>query len=91
MISRKLILKNPQGLHMRPAMLFSNEMGKFPCRVAIRSKGNETDGKSIMNLIAAGISCGEEIEIICDGEQEQEAMQAAVNLIESGLGDSKTP
>ncbi len=87
MVSKKLTVKNPQGFHMRPAMNFANAMGKYSCEVFIKSNGSETNGKSIMNLIAAGIKCGTNIEIVCSGEQEQEALNEAVSMVESGFGE----
>lgn len=72
---------------MRPAMTFANAMGKYPCDVSIKYNGSVTDGKSLMNIIAACIKCGAEIEIVCDGEKEQEAMDEATDLVESGFGE----
>ena len=87
MVSKKMTVVNSQGFHMRPAMTFSTAMAKYPCHVVIKYKGIETDGKSIMNIIASGIKCGSEIEIICDGERENEALKEATDMIESGFGE----
>ena len=43
--------------------------------------------KSILNLMAAGIKCGTEIELQCDGENEEQELKTLVDLIESGLGE----
>ena len=45
------------------------------------------DHRDTMNIIAACIKCGAEVEIVCDGEHEQEALSEAVAMIESGLGE----
>lgn len=87
MVSKKVTVKNAQGLHMRPAMNFANAMGKYPCEVKILCNGNETNAKSIMNIIAACIKCGTEIEIICDGGRESQALDEAVSLVENGFGE----
>lgn len=87
MVSKKVTVVNPMGFHMRPAMNFSKAMIKYPCDVKIKANGNITDCKSIMNIIAACIKCGTEVEIICDGEREKEALDEAVNMIENGLGE----
>ncbi len=87
MVSKKLTVTNAQGFHMRPAMTFTTAMGKFPCAVSIVTDTSTTDGKSLMNIIAACIKCGTEIEIICDGEQEQAALDKAVELVESGFDE----
>ncbi len=47
----------------------------------------EVNGKSPMALMAAGIPCGTEVEVKCDGADEAEALAAAIELIKSGLGE----
>ncbi len=88
MVSKKVVLKNWEGLHVRPAGLFSNEMQKFLSDVQVCHQEAEVSGKSIMNLIAAGIQCGDEVEIRCTGPDEQEALDRAVELVASGLGEA---
>lgn len=47
----------------------------------------EVNGKSPMALMAAGIPCGTEVEIRCDGADEADALTTAIELIKSGLGE----
>ena len=87
MVSAKTKIVNPMGMHMRPAQLFVKAVTPFPCHVTLVCNGKEINGKSIMNLMAACIKQGAEIEIRCDGDQEAECLQAAVDLVDSGLGE----
>ena len=87
MVSKKTTVINPQGMHMRPAQVFVGEMGKFKCDVNILFNGKTINGKSIMNLMASLIKKDSEIEIQCSGEDENEALAKAVELVEAGLGD----
>lgn len=87
MVSKKITLTNGQGFHMRPAGVFAGAMGKFTSDVWINFNGNQINGKSLMNIIAACIKCGSEVEIQCDGPDEQAALEQAIELIESGLGE----
>ncbi|MCI1665027.1 MAG: HPr family phosphocarrier protein [Atopobiaceae bacterium] len=87
MVSKKVTLTNPQGLHMRPAGTFASTMGKFASDVTVVAGGKDVNGKSPMALMAAGIGCGTEIEIKCDGADENDALEAAVQLVESGIGE----
>ena len=87
MVSKKVTVVNAMGFHMRPAMSFANAMTKYPCDVTISVNGITTDGKSIMNIIAACIKCGMEIEISCNGEREEEALNEAVAMIAGGFGE----
>ena len=87
MVSKKLTLVNPQGFHMRPASLFASAMGKYSSKITFKFNGNEYNGKSLLNIMAACIRCGSEIELVCDGADESEARAEATQLIEGGLGD----
>ena len=87
MFSEKVTLVNPQGFHMRPASLLVAEVGKFDATVTIVRNGNEIPGNSLMAIMAAGIKCGEEIEIRAEGAQEAEAGRAVVDFIAAGMGD----
>lgn len=82
MVSKTVSVTNPEGLHMRPAGVFTKEMSKFESKVTIVFGGKEFDGKSIMNVIAACIKCGSEIEIKCSGADEQAALDKAVELVQ---------
>ena len=87
MFSEKVTLVNPQGFHMRPASLLVAEVGKFESTVKIIRNGNEIPGNSLMAIMAAGIKCGEEIEIQAEGADEEAAGRAVVDFIASGMGD----
>ena len=87
MVSKKVTVINSMGFHMRPANVFAATMAKYPCDVTLKFNGNNVNGKSLMNIIAACIKCGSEIEIVCDGEQENEALNEAVSMVENGLGE----
>lgn len=87
MVSANVKVVNPMGMHMRPAQLFIKEVTPFGCDVTIVFNGKEINGKSIMNLMAACIKCGSELEVRCTGDDEQAALDKAVSLIESGLGE----
>lgn len=87
MVSQTVTVKNEQGLHMRPAGIFAKEMTAFNSNVTLVINGKKINGKSVMNIIAGCIKCGSQMEIECEGEDEQTALAKAVELIESGLGE----
>lgn len=87
MVSKIVKVTNEQGMHMRPATVFSAAVTPFDSEVKIKFNGNEYDGKSVMMLMAACIKSGAEIEIVCNGADEEAALAKAVELVESGLGD----
>ena len=83
MVSQKVTVSNPEGLHMRPAGVFTKAMAAFESSVNIKFNGADFNGKSIMNVLAAGIKCGSEIEIECSGADEQAALDKAVELVQT--------
>lgn len=87
MVSENVKVTNSQGFHMRPATVFVNEMARFDSQVSIIFNGNKVNGKSLMNLIAACIKFGAEIQLECEGSDEVEALAKAKELITSGLGE----
>lgn len=85
MVSEKVIVTTEAGLHFRPADKLSVEALKYEC--AVHFKAGDTTGslKSFLGILAAGVKQNSEIEIICDGVDEVEALQNIIQLIRTGL------
>lgn len=88
MVSKKVTIVNPSGLHLRPAGVLYKTAMKFKCSVKISSGGNVYEAKSVLGIMSAEVKCGAEIEVICDGEDEAEALEKVTEAIESGLEES---
>lgn len=87
MLSKTLKVVNPSGLHLRPAGVLSQTAMKFKSDITIECGEKKIIAKSVLNVMAAGIKCGTEITLICDGEDEAVAMETLTTAIESGLGE----
>lgn len=87
MVSQKVVIKNTSGLHARPAGILAKEAMKCNSNVTILVGEKTVQVKSVLNLMAAAIKCGTEIELQCDGENEEAELKELVALIESGLGE----
>ena len=87
MVSQKVVIKNPTGLHLRPAGILCKEAMQFKSLITFTFRGNTANAKSVLSVLGACVKCGDEIEIICEGEDEEEALKNLVGAIESGLGD----
>ena len=88
MVSEKVIVKNPTGLHLRPAGYLSQTALRFKSDITIEYKEKTIVAKSVLNVMAAGIKCGTKVKVICDGLDEDEALRAVCEAIKSGLGES---
>lgn len=88
MVSKTTVVKNPSGIHARPASLFVQEAGKYESSITVGKVGGDAkDAKSILMVMSLGMACGCEIEIAADGADEAAAVDALVALIESGCGE----
>ena len=87
MVSKTLTVVNPSGLHLRPAGGLSQTAMKFKSDVLLECGEKRIIAKSVLNVMAAGIKSGTEITVICEGEDEAEALKTVTEAIESGLGE----
>lgn len=87
MVQKNFTITNKMGFHMRPATVFVGEMAKYGSEVTIHFGEKSINGKSIMNIIAACIKAGSEITVECNGADENDMLNAAAKLIESGFGE----
>ncbi|MBW4829574.1 MAG: HPr family phosphocarrier protein [Clostridiaceae bacterium] len=88
MESKKVVVRNEVGLHARPASLFVQTANKYLSRIYIELDGKRVNGKSIMGVMSLGVFQGEEITIIAQGEDEVEAIEDLVDLIENRILDA---
>lgn len=65
------------GLEARPVAMLVQVASRYDCRVYLETEGKKVNAKSIMGMMSLGLNAGEEITILVDGEDEEEA---AVNL-----------
>lgn len=87
MVSKKVVVVNPTGLHARPASRLVEIVKGCTSKVEIHYKDKIVNPKSVLNLLAAMILKGSEIEIVCEGEHEKEDLKTIVDAIEGGLGE----
>lgn len=87
MVSQKVTIKNPTGLHLRPAGILCKEAMKFKSLITFRFAGGSANAKSVLSVLGACVKCGDEIELVCQGEDEKTALETLVAAIESGLGE----
>ena len=76
-----LRIRGHQGLHARPAAVFVQVANRFKCKICVRKGRHQVDGKSIMGLLTLAAEKGCRLEIIADGPDAQEALEALQYLL----------
>ncbi|HHY83164.1 MAG TPA: HPr family phosphocarrier protein [Clostridiales bacterium] len=90
MYTRKTTIINKTGLHARPASDFVNAAGKFKSRITIKNITEDEgpmNAKSIIHVLSLGMGPGTEVELSAQGEDEKEAVDFLIELIDSGFGE----
>ena len=87
MVSQTVFIKNPTGLHLRPAGILCKEAMQFKSLITFTCRESTANAKSVLSVLGACVKCGDEVVFICEGEDEQEALEALVAAVESGLGE----
>ena len=86
-VRQKVVIKNPTGLHLRPAGILCKEAMQFKSLITFSFRDNTANAKSVLSVLGACVKCGDEIEFVCEGEDEEDALKTLVAAVESGLGE----
>jgi phosphocarrier protein HPr len=86
-IRREVAIPNRLGLHARAAARFVHTASRFRSRVSAGRDGRVMDGKSILGILLLAASQGTAIELVAEGPDEAEAIDALVSLVEGGFGE----
>ena len=85
LIKDTIIIENETGLHARPATEISKEAMKYKSDIKFIVSEKTVNAKSPLMIMAAGIKTKSEMEIICDGEDENEALEALKTTIKNQI------
>ena len=85
MVSQKITVKNMTGFHLRP--ILCKIAMNYKSKVQFQFNSVTANAKSVLSVLGAGVKNGDEIEVVCDGVDEEEALKAVIAGIENGLGE----
>lgn len=84
-LQRTVVVRNPQGLHLRPADMLVKQASRYSCSVQLGREGQMADCKSILSILTLGAAQGTELYLTAEGSDAAEAIQAIVELFEHGF------
>ena len=87
MVKESVKIENETGIHSRPATEISKIAMKYKCDVNFMVNGKTINAKSPLMIMAAGIKSKTELEILCDGEDEEKALEELKTAFENQLGE----
>jgi phosphocarrier protein len=87
MIEKNVTVINKLGIHARPAGSIVRAATRFKSKVELVKDGCAADAKSIMNVMMMAAAKGTVMTVRADGEDEQEAVQAVIELFENKFNE----
>ena len=88
MVTKTVTVVNAQGLHMRPAGVLAKAAAAHKeCKVTLNVNGKSVNAKAVMQIMSACIKCGTEVEIVCEGLEEEAVLNEVAAMFESGFGE----
>ena len=84
-------VRNPSGLHARPAAAFVKAAGGFGADVRVTNLSRDTaksaSAKSVLGVMGLAVSKGHRIALEAEGGDAEMAVTTLVELVEAGLGE----
>lgn len=87
MYMKEAVVNNQVGLHARPATFFIQKANEFKSSIWVEKDERRVNAKSLLGVLSLGIVKGTSINLIADGRDEKEAVEALVDLIASNFSE----
>lgn len=82
MVAKTVRIDNTEGLHLRPATNLCTLAQRYDCEVHFCIRNYHANAKSVLSVLAGMVKQGDEVTFECNGVDEQDALEAIVNLVE---------
>lgn len=83
MVTKEVKVKNPKGLHARPATLLVRKAASFKSDICIEYIGKKANIKSLIGILSLGVGPNSIVNVIVNGDDEKLALEEIINLIDS--------
>ena len=87
MFVKDVVVQNQVGLHARPATFFIQKANEYKSSIWVEKEERRVNAKSLLGVLSLGIVGNTAIRVIADGADEQAAVEALVQLVESGFAE----
>ena len=87
MYMKEAVVNNQAGLHARPATFFIQKANEFKSSIWVEKDERRVNAKSLLGVLSLGIVKGTSINLIADGPDEKEAVEALIELISSNFSE----
>lgn len=78
-------IQDEVGIHARPAGLLVKEAKKYKSKVMISKEGKTAEATKLMALMGLGVKCGQNVEVMMEGDDEEAAYEGLKAFFEANL------
>ncbi|MBQ6163091.1 MAG: HPr family phosphocarrier protein [Clostridia bacterium] len=87
MFVKDVIVQNQVGLHARPATFFIQKANEFKSTIWVEKEERRVNAKSLLGVLSLGIMGGAQIRILAEGSDEEAAVNALAELVDTGFAE----
>ena len=81
----KYVITDPEGIHARPAGMLVKEAKKYQSKITITKEGKTAEASKLMAVMSLGVKCGQTVQIVVEGPDEEEAATGIQAFFEANL------
>ena len=87
MFAKDVTVQYKVGLHARPATFFIQKANEYKSSIWVERDDRRVNAKSLLGVLSLRIIGGSDIKVIASGVDEEEAVEALVNLVNTGFAE----
>ncbi len=87
MFVKDVVVQNQVGLHARPATFFIQKANEFKSTIWVEKEERRVNAKSLLGVLSLGIMGGAQIRILAEGSDEEAAVSALAELVDTGFAE----
>ena len=85
MVRRRVMIQSENGLHLRPAGQLCQDAMEYDCKVEMVIGEKTYNLKSVISILSAQVNCSREIDLVCDGPEEERALEEMAQFLAGDL------
>ena len=82
MKNKKIVINNPTGLALDLAGVICKKAVQYKSLITFTYRDGSANAKSVLSVLGSCVRGGDEIELFCDGVDEDEALAAITSILE---------
>lgn len=87
MVKKMAVVHSMTDMDLHPVGVLCDAAVQFQSKILLCHNDITINAKSILGILGSGIRNGDAVELVCDGEDENQALETMLKIIEEGLGE----